>query len=191
MSPVAADTSTAPFASTDQLALNPSDTLDWASSQMRGYCGWHIFPSTQDTITLDGGGGQLLLLPSLYVTSVDTVTISDPDPDVDPYDLNAADFTWSTRGVLSRAACYYTWPAGMGTVDVTFTHGYDNPPGELVKVCVSAAKRMPAQVGNIARTEIGTARVFYAGNYLGGMAATGWTFDEQQILDRYRIEPSP
>ena len=41
-----------------------------AGAAVRGYCGWHVAPEVEQTITLDGTGGPTLVLPSLLVKAI-------------------------------------------------------------------------------------------------------------------------
>ena len=44
--------------------------LDAASAAVRRYCGWHIGPVAEETLVLDGPGGDLLVLPTLRLEAV-------------------------------------------------------------------------------------------------------------------------
>ena len=49
------------------------DAVLAAAEAVRSYCGWHIAPAVEETVTLDGSGGRHLLLPSLHVTEVSEI----------------------------------------------------------------------------------------------------------------------
>ena len=66
--------------------------LEQAEAEVRGYCGWHIAPSVTEEIKVEGDGGQVLLLPSLYVTAVASVTDEDGN--------TVTGWKWRRNGVL-------------------------------------------------------------------------------------------
>src|SRR5690349_17879952 len=96
------------------------DRLNQAEAEVRGYCGWHVAPSVTEEVTVEGDGGSVLLLPSLRVTAVASVIDEDGNAVTD----------WKVRrnGVLRRAG---GWRCGV-EYTVTLTHGYDQPPADLV-----------------------------------------------------------
>ena len=66
----------APFATTDDYATNIGPItartqldLDAASDAIREYCGWNIYPQVTETITVDGSGTSVLLLPTMNLTA--------------------------------------------------------------------------------------------------------------------------
>lgn len=92
------------------------------SAAMRRLCGWHIAPRATLTVTLDGDGGQMLMLPTLRLNAQPQVTVDGK---------NVSDFTWSARGMLKREAA---WPDDLGNITVVFDSGYQSCPPELFKV---------------------------------------------------------
>jgi hypothetical protein len=58
----------------------------WAATvaEVRAFCGWHIAPEVTETLTLDGPGGYVLVLPTLHLVDLVSVTndgtaITDPE----------------------------------------------------------------------------------------------------------------
>lgn len=129
---------------TDALSLSEfpgapfSDEVVQAACQtIRTVCGWHIAPQVLETITVDSPGGRVLRLPSLYVTAVSLVeSLAGPDP------VELTEWRWSQNGMLSRAECF---PEGFRTVRVTFTHGYETCPLDLLPVIASRTQRRAMQ----------------------------------------------
>jgi hypothetical protein len=176
----------APFAEAGDLAPNTDQQLAWASERIRAYCGWHIYPSIEQTATFDTLGGSVLMLPTLRLTAVTAVALADGT------DLNVDDdLTWSEAGMLRRATCW-AWPSGFRQVAVTFEHGYEALPGGLAEVCAAAATRAPAQLASVTAESVGGVSRTYGGLLSGaGALSAGWTFAEQQVLDRYRLPSLP
>jgi hypothetical protein len=96
-----------------------------AKNLVTNYCGWHIGPSVNDTIILDGSGGRSLLLPSLRVTEVSAVS-------VDGTLLNADQYDWSASGIVELRCGVFT--SRLRGVTVTLTHGYDLMPDDVQNV---------------------------------------------------------
>jgi hypothetical protein len=48
----------------------------WAATvaEVRAFCGWHIAPEVTETLTLDGPGGYVLVLPTLHLVDLVSVT---------------------------------------------------------------------------------------------------------------------
>lgn len=155
-----------------------------ATAAIRRFCGWHIAPSVTQTITLDGPGGGVLALPSLYVTDVASVT-SDGSLLV-----ATDDYTWNAYGLLNRTATTWCglpwrWSFAQRGVQVTFTHGYDlaDVP-DVAGVIMAKAERLASNPHGATRVQAGP----FAEQYEN---ASGFTTDEETILAQYRIIPGP
>jgi hypothetical protein len=171
---------------------NP-DPLAYAT--MVAYCGWdpleHV---TDETVLLDGNGSRLLSLPSLYVTDVSAVTVTDcygetslrsSAPAAYPTvgSLPAVDVGWSQNGVLIWNGYLYSgWPAGQRNISVTYSSGYDFAPDDLMAALESVGKRTAGTLGATSR-KMGTAAVSYSGVAAEG----GLLLVEQMVFDRYRL----
>lgn len=106
--------------------------LNQSSAAIRAYCGWSI---TQETVTggaVDGNGRQRVWLPTLRLTEVAEVVL---DGRTLTYDV---DYTWTSDGMLYRPS---GWPMVPRALSVTYTHGYQFPPADVVGVCLSIAAR--------------------------------------------------
>ncbi len=134
----------------------------------------------QETLALDGSGGDALLLPERPVTQVQEVQVNG---------TTVSDYTWNRNGVLFRgsggtadtswASSY--WPEGRQNVSVKYTHGYEGTavPRDLRMVALALAQRIVVQ-GAAVSEQIGQTRVAYAG------PATDLTKTEKIILGKYK-----
>src|SRR5665647_3190809 len=100
--------------------------LDGATSAIRRWCGWHITPSVTETLVLDGPGGDVLTLPTLYLTALTSVTednilLTEYDPATD-----LGDYEWSELGNVKRV--YGHWTERYRGLSVAIVHGYDDAP---------------------------------------------------------------
>lgn len=105
-----------------------------ALAVLRALAGWHIAPVQSDTVVLDHDGGPVAHLPTLRLVSVDRVEdLTDPARPVTLSGVRA-----SHAGMIHRAAGL---PTGFGALRVTFTHGYEALPAELLPIAAAGARR--------------------------------------------------
>jgi len=140
----------------------------------RRYCGWHVTGEQTDTMTVDGDGGRLLLLPTLRLLDVASIV-------EDGVDVALDSVTWSTRGVVTKND-YARWTRRSRGVTVTITHGFDDAP-DWNRAVLSA----------IDRTSMGAAVRLVVGpfQYQAETTAAGSMFSitEKAVLDLYKLEP--
>lgn len=137
-----------------------------ASSQVRRICGWHVAPNIEQTVTLDHDGAGVLRLPSLHVTGVASVRdVSGSEP----RDLTG--WRWSSSGIIEGH-----FPRGFRVVEVTFTHGFEEAPADLLPVLASRTQRRAMQ------ESLGSRSVSYSAE--GDRAF-------ESTLDSYRLGPRP
>lgn len=154
------------------------DALGGTSRAVRRYCGWDISPSEDVTLTVNGPGGYLLTLPSLYVTAVASIT------EAGVLLVEGADYRWSADGTIDR--CGATWSAYKRDIVVVFTHGYDDAPDVKAVVLASVARNLASPVGATTEGSGGeTVRWSQVGpGVAGGLALMP---HELAILDTYKI----
>jgi hypothetical protein len=125
------------------LAPSETDRIEQAEQAVRDYCGWHIAPSRTETVTFASPVGQRIMLPSLYVESVDSIT-------VDGVALVAADYQVHRNGWIDRLP-YASWWSG-DVVEVTFTHGHATPPASVTAAVQALAQNAISGAGLSRRT---------------------------------------
>jgi hypothetical protein len=144
--------------------------LEAALAAARRYCGWHVTPSRQDTITVDGNGRGLLLLPTMHMTALTSLT-----EDGDTVDLSTV--SWAARGVIVRNRPFTYKLAGITAV---ITHGYDDAPDWEMAV-----------LSAVDRGSFGAAREVIGPFQYSVSEGTNSAFSPQEkaVLDLYRLEP--
>lgn len=100
-----------------------------AGDRYIGSTGWDPRLTQHHVITLNGHGGQTLLLPVMHLTSIDKVTVDGTDVADWQADRDA--------GILRRDTC---WPDGLGNITVTCAHGWDNMPGDITDAILEQAE---------------------------------------------------
>lgn len=178
-------------------STDAEQAVEFATALVREWCGWHIAPALSEVRRLDGDGTTILLLPSLHVTAVDhVVTASEGE---------LTDVTWSENGVLARVGVAETdpwavlagtantvllrprvFPAGLGTVTVDFTHGYDETPAAVRAVVTAVARRLLGTGSGVPIVQEGAGGV----QRIFGIArnvSPAFTAVEAMVLDRYKL----
>lgn len=104
-------------------------SLAAAISEVRGYCGWHIAPQRTETLTLDGPGLSVLLLPTMQVADVAQIVENGAT-------LAAGAIEWSEKGMVRKRT---GWTDRWRGVQVTLTHGYAEAPAEVKRLILATA----------------------------------------------------
>jgi hypothetical protein len=157
---------------TDYKAGDPATLVSQAQSTIRAYCGWHVAPNITETVLLDGRGGSHLWLPSLHVTAVSSISNEGTV-------LTTAEYDWSVSGYVELRN-WALWSSRPRQISVTFTHGYEDIPADLVGVAASIAARAGSSPAGIKRQSSGPFSAEYEVELLG---------DEKSTLGRYKLPP--
>lgn len=88
-----------------------------ASAGIRRWARWHIAPVLEETLTGDGPGGRLLLLPTGRLLEVLTASNAGTAVDVD-------NLAFSERGMVEFTDGS-AWSSRLGSVSVRVRHGWD------------------------------------------------------------------
>lgn len=171
--------------------------LTWATAAIKNYTGQEIELKEDQEITLDvPTGRRKLFLPELPVIEVseveedgETLTVTD-------------DYKLGQHGILHRVG--RCWAEGIQIVTVTYTHGREEIPDDIVAVCTRAAARAYQAGLKAAETEgvpgvssksLGDFSVAFAADsgggsgegVLGASAARLLLMSEKEVLDRYKL----
>lgn len=157
---------------------DPTMMIEWVTSVVRGYCGWHIASVVSETIYVDGEGSRHLWLPSLRVVSVDEVKNDGETLSEDCYD-------WSESGYLElRSGHFSTRPRG---IEVTLSHGHLFAPGAVVETIVSIAARS-GDTGGTTSERAGQVGVTF-GTFNGVSGGIALLEHEKAKLAPYKLPP--
>jgi hypothetical protein len=166
--------------------------INEATAAIQNYCHQLLYLVTGDVVTLDvATAWAKLFLPELPVISVATVVEDGETLVVDD------DYKLGQWGILHRVG--QNWAEGIQIVTVTYTHGYETIPDDVVAVCTRAAARAyqagllsadSAGVPGIASKALGDYSVSYqptgSEGTMGASAARMLLLSEKEILNRYR-----
>ena len=159
-----------------------SALLQDASATVRDYCGQLFTLVEDDTIRLPVKR-RMVRLPQRPVIDVSAVTDINANPIL---------FTWDNGDRLEVAHnldawSFEQWASGIKWVDVTYSHGYERIPDQVVAVVCSVALRAFGREA----TETGVNQESI-GSYSYGFGAAasagplGLVPDEMRVLDRFR-----
>lgn len=151
--------------------------LEAALAAARTYCGWHVTPVlANQSVTVDGPGGTLLMLPTLALTSLIAVT-------EDSVVLDMTGLEWSTRGIV-RKLDGRLWTGRLRGITATISHGIASAP-DFEAVVLAAIDR-----GALASGSDTLARVIGPFQYDSTASEPGAIFTnaERAVLDRYALE---
>lgn len=159
-----------------------------AQAVMVAYCDWDPTEVVTDrTVLLNGNGTSLLTLPSLYVTDVSAVVITDRLGTVTAATVGPApaDVEWSEDGCVELTSCLLggAFPQGRRNVAVTYSGGYDPIPATLQATLDSIAKGIAVGSSRAQQKKLLSGSVTYAANAIAGNLLV----TEQMVLDQYRI----
>jgi hypothetical protein len=145
---------TPPLLSPEDLAAFQASDPNWflnaAGETIRNFCQWHIFPNIPVTQTVPVQPDGTIMLPSLYVTGVESVSINGLPLDPTSYQWQQAGyihhcqqqfFPWPLWPLQSDAP-FHEYPSALSQyADVTYTHGYPQIPAQVAAVGMELANR--------------------------------------------------
>jgi hypothetical protein len=155
---------------------NTARQLASALSLARRYCGWHVTPvKTDSLVTIDGPGGQLLVLPTLRLIQLAGLTEDGNTVDADTISASA-------RGLLRKkdGSC---WTDQLGGIDVSMVHGFADAP-EWQSAVLSYIDRTSLAIGGGGREVVGPFQFTEAATAEG----SPFTSAEKMLLDLYKLE---
>jgi hypothetical protein len=169
-------------------ASSPDFFLSVAGDTIRNFCQWHIYPSLTVTELVPIQPEGTIMLPSLYVTGVESITLNG-------LTLNPSAYHWHKAGFINRIQHHYfqwpLWPLESEQrfreypsplarhAEVTYTHGYETLPPIVAGVGMELANRAMELPSGIA-TQISS------GPYSISMGALGLVLTDDQ---RRRLGP--
>lgn len=189
---------------TDAQVTAAERLLDMASGIVRAYTRQQITKTVNDVVTLPGNWGNTLELPQRPVTAVASVAMNGatmPNTQWKLVDGNLflgtgafmpdyGSTIWGGTALWGPAgsnqgpqAIGNTWQGPTAAITVTYTHGYDEVPGEIVNIVSGmVANQLNAEVG-IQSEAIGEYKVVYARQSTSGMALGD---EDKAILNKFR-----
>ncbi|MEV5360582.1 hypothetical protein AB0K45_09585 [Micrococcus luteus] len=166
-----------------RLAADDAETQRLLSAGLaaaRRFCGWHVTGVREDDeVTLDGPGGELLVLPTLHLVELTGVVEHGVALDVD------TDVHVSARGLVRKrsGAC---WSRHYGAITVTMNHGFDDA-ADFNAAVLSFVDRSSYAAAGGRRKAVGPFQ--YETEAMAG--ASAFSTVERSLLEQYRLESAP
>lgn len=170
--------------------------IAWATEDIKNYCRQNIELVEDDELTIDVPECRSkIFLPEMPVVSVASVVEDDEELTV------TDDYKLGQYGILCRIN--QNWKSGIQIVTITYSHGYETIPTDIMEVAVRAASRIYQAglrskehdgVTGVASLSLGDYAVSYGSEQGGGVgegvqgaSAVRWLLlSEKDILNRYR-----
>ncbi len=159
-----------------------------ASSAIREYCGWHVYPSAPcelSTTFFDGRvttrrGTVLIQLPAKYVTSVSLVKIGETE---------YTSFVFETNGLLKIYDVALAGLREFTPVVIDYTAGLPDALMDGIKELVAhRVTHALASSGGIQSETAGGVSITYSANWTNSARATALADDNKEVLAPYRIQ---
>lgn len=154
--------------------------LRGASAGIRRWVRWHIAPVLEETLTGDGPGGRLLLLPTGRLLDVLSATNAG-------YAVDVANLAFSERGMVEFTEGS-AWSARLGSVSVRVRHGWDladvSDVAQIVKQVTANALASPM---GATREQAGSVSVSWAVTAPGVAGGLSLLQRDLDILSAFKI----
>ncbi|MGV3564158.1 MAG: hypothetical protein ACO1ON_12850 [Nocardioides sp.] len=129
----------------------------------------------EETITLDGPGGDLLALPTLRVEDITAVSVRGAALDV-------GDLEWSDKGMIRHRR----WPHRFRSVEVTFRHGFEHAD-DLKQVVQQVVANAIASPMGATREQAGQVSISWSTTAPGVSGGLSLLERDMAVLDLYRL----
>lgn len=157
--------------------------LDAAAAAVRAYCGWHVGPSAECTMTTRAhdkrltytGSDTLIQLPARFVSAVNKVTVGGRE---------VTDYSFETNGLLR---IYDTCVDSRKTIiKVEYTAGSES--AGVKSLIANMVTHGVAQSPGIQSEAAGGVSVTYSASWLNSAGASALPDANREILAPYRLQ---
>lgn len=154
------------------------DYLTGAETAVRRFCGWHVAPTIDQTLVLDGSGAGTIFVPTLHVEDITSCTN-------DGQAIDVATLEWSAGGYL-RAPEGRIWSSRLRGVRIQILHGYDEASdvGEMIRAIAARAASAPDAYIREQAGGVQLAPSMTAPNVAGGVVLMD---HERKMLEPYKL----
>lgn len=159
-----------------------------ASSAIRNYVGWHLYPSTacelrmamNDRRVSINGRDMLIQLPAKYVTEIESVQIGETE---------ITEYTFEVNGILRLYDVCLSGVKRYTPVVITYTAGLPDELMSGIKELVSyRAIHALASSNGITSEAAGGVSVTYNAGWVSTARATALPDDNKEVLAPYRLQ---
>lgn len=165
-----------------------------ASSAIRNYCGWHIYPSYQcefnttlyDRAVTRIGGDLLIQLPAKYVSHVDSITLGDTTY---TEDTDGAHFVIMPNGVIRVFGANLIGVPPYMPIIICYQAGVpDGLMDGLKELVAHRVTHALASSGGIQSETAGGVSITYSANWTNTARSTALADDNKEVIEPYRLQ---
>lgn len=163
------------------LASDPfvEEAIKAASRRIRNYCRWHVAPVIQHTVRIPLRPRQPLYLPTLHVVDVLALVVGGVAVDLDTIE-------WDESGIIELSRSSFSTAAVRRTAQVTFAHGYDEVPEDIVDLTLMVASRALGSPLGVVREQTMSSSITWSQAGFNVAGGTVLLDHEQESIDIYR-----
>ncbi len=184
---------------TEGTALDP---YEYASDVVRGYCNQTFDFVSNDTVLIDPRPDRTAQLPQGPVTAITSVQANMPGGPTGTWGWQTLTFPgqygWVERGLMWDATQvrppitppaysewpWPTWPWLPGSLQVTYSHGFETIPDEIAAVVLRIAAQVASNPTFLQSKKVGE-NAYVFGSFPGGQTLRD---TDKAILDRYVVQ---
>ena len=170
--------------------VRAAETINAASTAIRNYCGWHIFPISDCSFSerLLSGNGRvkragtdiLIQLPATFVSAVSEVKIDDEE---------SHDFDFETNGLLRIFDVYCHQVTRKTKITVKYTAGIpENLMSGVKELTAGRVIHSLASPNGVSSESAGGVSVTYNASWINSAAAGAMSEADKEILEPYRLK---
>ena len=168
--------------------------LKAASSAIRNYCGWHLYPSypcsfeTQlynKAVTMVRGG-LLIQLPAKYITGIEAIVVGEDEYTSDSEDTH---FVIMRNGVIRVFGLDLSGMRPYTPINVYYIAGVPDALMDGIKELVAhRVTHALASSGGIQSETAGGVSITYSANWTNSARSTALADDNKEVLEPYRLQ---
>lgn len=147
--------------------------LDAVSSAVRDYCGWHVSPSMKCDY-IGHGIGDLLMLPGMNVTDVESLSISGEQ---------TAQFEWTGAGMVRLTSGRF--PDSWRSAECVYTAGYSS--AVIAHIVAQIASNALVAAPGVSSERAGNVSITYNQTGAGITGGISLLDRDRELLARYRL----
>ena len=158
------------------------------SAAVRAWCGWHVAPVIDETLQMDGPGGDLLVVPTLRLVDVLSVSQRCRGRDSAVEVIDPLDLEWSRAGLIRSV---WRWSTRLGGITLAVRHGFDSEAVGLAGVVAAVVARQATAPTGAVKETAGPLSVQWSATSPGVSGGVALLEHEKSFLAPYRLGSRP
>ena len=160
-----------------------------ATSAIRNYCGWHVFPSLAcelDTTLFDKAVSitdrmLMIQLPATFVSSIESIRINEVE-----YDET---YVLMPNGILRVYGISWSHMRSWSPIVIKYTAGLPEGAADGIKELIAhRVTHALESSGGVQSETAGGVSITYNSSWINGSRATALADDNKEVLNPYRLQ---